>query len=66
MNVNDREYLSLLKIVGMVKHIIIRHKKYPNGEMGSVLKAIEEELNTYESIRRVADQGTGASKEVGQ
>ncbi len=61
MNVNSEEYISLLKIMGGMKHIIKRWKKYPRAEIDVEFKVIEEWINEHESIRRVADQGAGAS-----
>jgi len=65
MQVNDNEYLCLLKIMGGMRHIIKRWKKYPRAGIDVEFKVIEEWINEHESLRRMADQGAGASKEVG-
>lgn len=60
MNVNDDEYLCLLKIFGGMKHIIKRWKKYPRAGIDAEFKVIEEWINEHESLRRMADQGAEA------
>ncbi len=61
MNVNDDEYLCLLKIMAGMRHIIKRWKKYPRAGIDAEFKVIEEWINEHESLRRMADQGAGAS-----
>ena len=66
INVKYEEYLSLLKISAMIKQVIANWKRYPRADLTSVFKVIEEELDTYESLRTVADRRINEVDGVGK